>query len=152
MEDFILRVLVVAGIVSIIINMVNDEEDRKTSWIEGFAILLAVVIVVLVTVLNDMKQEKEFIKLNEQAESGKKITIIRDGVKNENLSLEDVLVGDLVILKAGMEIAGDGLVITGFSLKMDESSMTGETKGMNKDTLEKTLEKKENLKRNKGVD
>ena len=64
-DDLILRILIVAGIASIIINVITEEDHRSTAWIEGFAILLAVVIVVLVTALNDLKKEREFQKLNE---------------------------------------------------------------------------------------
>ena len=49
-----------AGIASIIINVAMEEDERSTAWVEGFAILLAVTIVVLVTAWNDLKKEKEF--------------------------------------------------------------------------------------------
>ena len=75
----ILKALVIAGIANMIINMILEEEKRKTAWVEGFAILLAVFIVVFVTAYNDLKKEKQFQKLNEKAEEGKKITIIREG-------------------------------------------------------------------------
>jgi len=51
--------------VLIIINLAVEEEERGTAWIEGFAILIAVAIVVLVTASNDLKKEKEFQRLNE---------------------------------------------------------------------------------------
>ncbi len=72
---------------------------RDIAWIEGASILLAVVIIVLVTVLNNMKKDKEFNKLNDLAESGKRITIVRNGAKNEEGRIQDVLVGDVVLLK-----------------------------------------------------
>lgn len=147
LEDFILRVLVVAGIVSIIINMVMEKDQRNIAWIEGFAILVAVALVVIVTVLNDLKKEREFQKLNDQAEAGKKITVIRNGEELDHMKLEDVLVGDVILLKSGMEIAGDGILVQGYTLTLDESSMTGETKPMAKDSLEKCLEKKHNLEK-----
>lgn len=83
-DDLIMKILIVAGIASIIINVAMEDEERSTAWIEGFAILLAVAIVVMVTAFNDLKKEKEFQKLNEEAESGKLITLIRDGVPNEH--------------------------------------------------------------------
>ena len=79
MDDLILKALVVAGIASIIINLILEEDERATAWIEGVAILLAVAIVVFVTAWNDLKKEQEFQKLNEKAEQGKNITIIRNG-------------------------------------------------------------------------
>lgn len=57
MDDLILKILIIAGIVSIIINVSLEEEERATAWIEGFAILLAVAIVVAVTAWNDLKKE-----------------------------------------------------------------------------------------------
>lgn len=49
----------IAGIASIIIQLVTEEE-KGTAWIEGFAIVMAVVIVVVVTAWNDLKKEQEF--------------------------------------------------------------------------------------------
>ena len=57
MDDLILKALVIAGIASIIINLILEEDERATAWIEGVAILLAVAIVVLVTAWNDLKKE-----------------------------------------------------------------------------------------------
>ena len=75
----ILIILFFAGIFSIIINTIVEEHERSTAWIEGFAILVSVVLVVVVTAYNDLKKEREFQKLNELAESGKVVKIIRDG-------------------------------------------------------------------------
>ena len=41
-----------------------------------------------------------------------------------------------MVLKSGNEIPGDGILIQGYSLSADEASMTGETKPMNKASLE----------------
>lgn len=60
LEDFMLRVLLVAGIVSIILEVISKADERSTAWIEGFAIILAVFIVVTVTAVNDWKKELEF--------------------------------------------------------------------------------------------
>lgn len=130
--------------------MIMEEHERHIAWIEGTAILVSVAIVVLVNVFNDMKKEREFQKLNEMAESGKKVAIIRDGVEDDSGKPEAVLVGDLVTLKSGMEVAGDGYVLQGYSLALDESSMTGETKPMTKNSLANCLAKKQVLIKEKG--
>lgn len=49
------------------------EEDKSIAWLDGFGILVAVMVVVLVTTTNDYKKEKEFIELNKKAESDKKV-------------------------------------------------------------------------------
>ncbi len=151
LDDLILRILIVAGIASIIINTITEDELRSTAWIEGFAILLAVVVVVLVTAMNDLKKEKEFQKLNEEAESGKKVSVLRNGEERDDLKIDDILVGDVVLLKSGNEIAADGVLVQGYSLQIDESSMTGETKSMNKASIQECLKKKNNLVL-KGID
>lgn len=110
-EDLILRILFVAGIVSIGINTWAEEDHREIAWIEGFAILIAVFLVVIVTAVNNLKKEWEFQKLNEEAESGKKVSVIREGKEIDDLKIGDILVGDLVLLKSGNEIPGDGILI-----------------------------------------
>jgi len=150
-EDLILRILFVAGIVSIGINTWAEEDHREIAWIEGFAILVAVFLVVIVTAMNNLKKEREFQKLNEEAEGGKKVSVIRGGAEIDDLQIEDILVGDLVILKSGNEIPGDGILIQGYSLAADEASMTGETKPMAKDSLENCLKKKRDLEK-KGIE
>jgi Ca2+ transporting ATPase len=152
LEDFILRILIVAGIADIVLELIIATGEREIAWIEGFAILVSVFIVTVVTAGNNLKKEKEFAKLNQEAESGKKITIIRNGKVLDQLGNDEVLVGDLVVLKGGMEIAGDGLVVEGFSLQLDESSMTGETKPMSKDSIENCNKKKIDIIRQKGVE
>lgn len=59
-DDLIMKILFVAGIASIIINTWAEEDHRQTAWIEGFAILVAVSLVVIVTAVNNLKKEKEF--------------------------------------------------------------------------------------------
>lgn len=143
LEDFLLRVLIAAGVFSIIVDEIMEKDERATAWIEGFAILVAVFLIVVVTSLNNLKKEKEFRKLNSEAEAGKVVTIIRDGVSKPDMSIEDVEVGDVVIIKSGMENPGDAIVIEGFSIQVDESSMTGESKPMQKETFESCLAKKD---------
>lgn len=137
LDDLILKILIVAGIASIIINVIVEEDHREIAWIEGFAILLAVALVVVVTAYNDLKKEKEFQKLNEKAESGKTIILMRNGVQHDDIQIQNVVAGDVMLIKGGIEIPGDGIVIKGNSITIDESSMTGETKHMKKETLER---------------
>lgn len=146
-----LRVLLVAGVVSIVLEMISAADHRNTAWIEGFAIILAVFIVVTVTAINDRKKELEFQKLNEKMENQKKVNVIRMGVEIDDLSMGDIVVGDIILLKQGLEVPGDGVIIQGFSVTMDESSMTGETKPMCKESIGKCMDKKVELEK-KGIE
>lgn len=143
LNDLTLIVMCVAGVANIIINLIM-EEHKETAWIEGFAILLAVAIVVIVQAVNDMKKETEFQKLNEQAEQGKQIEIVRDG-KEIYHSNSKVLVGDIVKVRGGMEIAGDGILLQGYNVQVDESSMTGETEPIHKASISECIKKRDEI-------
>lgn len=90
LEDFMLRVLLLAGVISIILEMISKPDGRSHAWIEGFAIILAVFVVVLVTAINDRKKELEFQKLNDKMESQKKVTVVRMGIEIDDLSMGDI--------------------------------------------------------------
>ena len=76
-------------------------EHRGTAWIEGFAVLMAVVISATVTAANDYEKERQFIKLNDVADSRKKATVLREKQLIE-LHYDHLLVGDVVFLSEGM--------------------------------------------------
>lgn len=65
-------------------------------WIEGFSILLAVIIITVVASGNNYMKEQQFRKLNEVA-SRKNINVIRNG-HTENISVYDLFVGDIVLI------------------------------------------------------
>lgn len=48
-----MRILIVASLVSIVIEVATNEDHRNTAWIEGFAILVAVIVCCNVTAIND---------------------------------------------------------------------------------------------------
>lgn len=61
-----MRILIVASIVSIAIEVgTADNQKRKIAWIEGFAVMLAVMISATVTAVNDYQKERQFQKLNQ---------------------------------------------------------------------------------------
>jgi magnesium-transporting ATPase (P-type) len=55
LEDLTLRILLVCGFISLVLGVTIDEHP-EIGWIDGFAIILAVVIVVLVTAVNDYQK------------------------------------------------------------------------------------------------
>ena len=75
-----MRVLIVAAVVSIIIDVSTaDESHRSTAWVEGFAILVAVMVCSNVTAFNDYQKERQFQKLNKVADDRKRLTVWRAG-------------------------------------------------------------------------
>jgi P-type Ca2+ transporter type 2B len=138
-----------AAVASIVVNMIMEEDHRSTAWIEGFAILMAVFVSSFVQALNNYQKEKEFQKLNAEAENLKSIKIIRDGQEQE-CKLTECLVGDLVVICGGDEIAADGVIVQAFSIGCDESAMTGETELMEKAALETCIAKRNDFRRRHG--
>ncbi|KAK7245427.1 hypothetical protein RIF29_40273 [Crotalaria pallida] len=94
-------------------------------WYEGGSIILAVFLVVVVSALSNFRQERQFDKLS-KISNDIKVDVVRNG-RPQQISIFDVLVGDVVSLKVGDQIPADGLFLNGHSLQVDESSMTGES-------------------------
>jgi magnesium-transporting ATPase (P-type) len=63
--------------------------------------MVAVIVCSLVTAINNYQKEKQFLKLNEVADSRKKVTLVRGGVQLE-LHQDELVVGDIVTLAEGM--------------------------------------------------
>ena len=71
LQDKTLIILVIAAVISIVLG-VTVEERKEIAWIDGAAILVAVVIVVLVTAGNDWTKEQQFRDLQRKLESDSK--------------------------------------------------------------------------------
>ncbi|XP_022604100.1 plasma membrane calcium-transporting ATPase 2 isoform X2 [Seriola dumerili] len=105
---------------------VEDEGEADAGWIEGAAILLSVVCVVLVTAFNDWSKEKQFRGLQNRIEQEQKFQVVR-GSQVIQLPVSDIAVGDIAQIKYGDLLPADGVLIQGNDLKIDESSLTGES-------------------------
>ncbi|XP_054641820.1 plasma membrane calcium-transporting ATPase 1-like isoform X2 [Dunckerocampus dactyliophorus] len=114
---------------------VEDEGEAQAGWIEGAAILFSVIIVVLVTAFNDWSKEKQFRGLQSRIEQEQKFTVIRKGQVIQ-IPVAEIVVGDIAQIKYGDLLPADGILIQGNDLKIDESSLTGES-----DQVRKSLEK-----------
>lgn len=123
LEDTTLRILIGAAVISLIVGMIENPAD---GWLEGTAILCAVVIVVMVTATNDYIKDKQFRKLSAKADEVS-VTVVRDGGDTEKMGYE-LVVGDIVKIKTGCIVPADGIVLEAFMMKADESSKTGESK------------------------
>ncbi|XP_052554000.1 plasma membrane calcium-transporting ATPase 4-like isoform X3 [Tympanuchus pallidicinctus] len=114
---------------------VEDEGEAQAGWIEGAAILFSVIIVVLVTAFNDWSKEKQFRGLQSRIEQEQKFTVIRKGQVIQ-IPVAEIVVGDIAQIKYGDLLPADGILIQGNDLKIDESSLTGES-----DQVKKSLDK-----------
>ncbi|EER99121.2 calcium-transporting ATPase 5, plasma membrane-type isoform X1 [Sorghum bicolor] len=128
-QDLTLAILMVAAAISLSLGMTT--EGVKDGWYDGGSIFFAVFLVIFVTATSDYRQSLQFQHLNEEKRNIQ-VEVIRGG-KRLVASIFDLVVGDVVPLKIGDQVPADGILIYGHSLAIDESSMTGESKIVNKD-------------------
>ena len=136
-NDRVLIILTIAAIISLALGIYEavgqtppPGQGPSLDWVEGLAIEVAVVIVVLVTGLNDYRREKQFVVLNAKKED-RQVKAIRSG-KTVMISVFDIMVGDILHLESGDSVPADGILISGHGLRCDESSATGESDAMRK--------------------
>ncbi|XP_022240050.1 plasma membrane calcium-transporting ATPase 2-like [Limulus polyphemus] len=149
LQDITLIILEVAAIVSLGLafyeppanieeEVAQDEGEGEAGWIEGVAILVSVIIVVLVTAFNDYTKEKQFRSLQNRIEHEHKFAVIRSGEINQ-IPVSELVVGDICQVKYGDLLPADGIIIQSNDLKVDESSLTGESDHVKKGELHDPL-------------
>ncbi|KAL8703467.1 MAG: hypothetical protein Q9201_003341 [Fulgogasparrea decipioides] len=136
-NDRVLLILTAAALISLALGIYeavgqppDPKEGKSVDWVEGLAITVAIVIVVLVTGLNDYRREKQFSALNAKKDD-RQVKAIRSG-KSVMISVFDVMVGDILHLESGDSIPADGILVGGHGIRCDESSATGESDAMKK--------------------
>ena len=97
---------------------------------EGLAVMVAVALATGVAFLSEYRSDQEFEKLNGDKESIR-VKVQRDGAVH-TVPLEDVVVGELVLLEMGDEIPADGRIGKANELMLDQSLMTGESEAVRK--------------------
>jgi magnesium-transporting ATPase (P-type) len=119
LNDPIVKILLIAlGIKLLLI-------FNKTDLYETIGIAVAVFLASFISVISEYGSEKAFDKLNEENNSID-VKVIRN--KNKQLiNIEEIVVGDILILEQGDKVPADSVIING-ELLLDESLLTGETK------------------------
>jgi calcium-translocating P-type ATPase len=128
-QDFVLIMLLCLGSISIIVEM-STHKGCMTCWIEGFAIIVSVAIVVFITAGIDYCKQFAFIRLNKSLNDSNTKQVIRDG---QQLSVidGDIVVGDILSVNSHnlASIPCDCVLLGPVTqdLLMNESSLTGES-------------------------
>ncbi|XP_076363531.1 plasma membrane calcium-transporting ATPase 2-like isoform X2 [Tachypleus tridentatus] len=136
LQDVTLIILEVAAIISLglafykppenLEEVSRDEGEGEAGWIEGAAILVSVIIVVIVTAFNDYTKERQFRSLQNRIEDEHKFAVLRGGEVHQ-IPVSEIVVGDICQVKYGDLLPADGIIIQSNDLKVDESSLTGES-------------------------
>ena len=123
LQDTTIIMLIICSFVSIALSFYNPgeahpEEDVRTQaasevnleWVEGVAILVAVMLVVFVTAFNDWKKERQFRSLKDKIAQEQLASVIRNS-QVKQINVQDLVVGDICFVKYGDLIPADGIVV-----------------------------------------
>ena len=139
--DEILQILCLCAIIEISIGLSPFTENPGYDAFDGIGIVFAIMVIVITTAVTNYNKEKKFKQLSDENFKKFQVVVTRDGA-NINLSDEDLLVGDKCKIDMGMIIPADGIIINSSNLKLDEASLTGESKLMRKESIENCLKMK----------
>lgn len=128
--DPIIRILLIAlGIKTVFL-------IQNFDWYETVGIVIAIFLASFISTVSEYGSEKAFEKLQEES-SKIKCKVLRNK-KVVEVNIEDVVVGDIVLLESGDRIPADGEIIEG-EITVDESSITGEAKEIYKNIENKIV-------------
>ncbi|KAF9811644.1 hypothetical protein IEO21_06493 [Rhodonia placenta] len=136
LKDKVLVLLSIAAVVSLALGFFQDfgtprpPGEPPVDWVEGVAIIVAILIVVLVGSINDWQKERQFQTLNEKKEE-RGVKVIRAGVERV-IDVHEVVVGDVALLEPGEIVPCDGVFLGGHNVRCDESGATGESDAIRK--------------------
>jgi Ca2+ transporting ATPase len=136
LQDITLVILIICAVISFGLSFYHPGEDSfeavlrpkeaNVEWIEGAAIIIAVLVVVFVTAFNDWTKERQFRGLQSKIELDQKFNVVRNNIVKQ-IPIKDIVVGDICQVKYGDLLPADGVVVQSNDLKVDESSLTGES-------------------------
>lgn len=109
--------LIVAAIIYFILGEPKD----------GAIMLVFVVAIISIEVIQEWKTDKTLKALKDL--SAPRITVLRDGV-DKVINSSDLVPGDVMFIAEGVKVPADGVVLKASTLRVDESSLTGESEGV----------------------
>lgn len=124
--DPIIKILLIALAIKTVFLM------KSFDWYETIGIVIAIFLASFISTISEYGSEKAFEKLQEDS-AKLKCRVKRNG-KIVEVSMDEIVVGDLVLLEAGDKIPADGRMIEG-EITVDESALNGETKEARKKAI-----------------
>lgn len=122
-QDLTLMILAVCAVIALAVGI--PTEGLSQGWYDGVGILVSIVLVVFITATSDYRQSLQF-QLLEDEKKKIDVEVVRGGIRMK-ISIFDLVVGDVVYLSTGDQVPADGLFVSGYSLTIDQSSLTGES-------------------------
>ncbi|MEL7372254.1 MAG: HAD-IC family P-type ATPase, partial [Myxococcota bacterium] len=127
LNDKTLMILIGAAVLALGVEILQGALDANYTphYIDGLAILGAVLIASLVTTLNEARAAKQFEMLS-QVRDDVSVNALRDG-HVIRVSIHDLVVADIVNIGTGDRVPADGRLLYGVDLHVDQSTLTGES-------------------------
>ncbi|KAJ9700467.1 hypothetical protein PVL29_005992 [Vitis rotundifolia] len=122
-KDITILVLLACATLSLCFGI--KEHGLKEGWYDGGSILVAVFLVISVSAVSNYRQNRQFDKLS-KVSNNIHVNVVRNEICQQ-ISIFEIVVGDVVCLRIGDQVPADGLFLDGHSLQVDESSITGES-------------------------
>ena len=119
-KDFMIIVLIAAAIISFVVSILEGKAD----FIDPFIIFSIIMLNAILGVIQEAKAEKSLEALKKMA--APTALVLRDGIKS-TIPSKDLVPGDVILLETGHFIPADARLLTAINLKVDESSLTGES-------------------------
>ena len=138
--DPLIIILMIAGVLSIGISFYEyfGLGEGGEVFFEPAGIFVVILLATGLAFYFELQADKEFTILN-QVNDDEPVEVIRNGNATQ-IPRKDVVVGDIVILNTGEEVAADGELIEAVQLHLDESTLTGEPvcgKSINEEEFDK---------------
>lgn len=130
LADPIIKILLIALAIKTVFLFKNFD------WYETIGIVIAIALASFISTISEYGSEKAFLKMQEEA-SKIKCRVLRNS-KVEEINVDDVVVGDIVLLNSGDKIPADGIIIEG-NISVDESSLNGEAKEAYKEAVKNNI-------------
>lgn len=121
--DPIIKILIIALVVKTLFLFQNFD------WYETIGIVIAIFLASFISTISEYGSEKAFEQLQNDA-SKIKVKAMRNGAVTE-VNIDEIVVGDIVLLNPGDKIPADGKIIKGI-ISVNESNLNGEMKEQNK--------------------
>lgn len=119
-NDFMILVLLCAAAISFLLSLIEGQAD----YADPIIILLVVTLNAILGVIQEAKAEHSLEALKKL--SAPHANVLRDG-KHQNIPSAELVPGDIILLEAGNMIPADARLLKSTGLKVDESSLTGES-------------------------
>lgn len=125
LNDFMVIILISAAFVSFAVSYMQGEKD----FVDSAIILIIVALNAILGLVQESKAEKAIEALKKM--SAPMARVMREG-KITEIDAKEVVVGDILVIETGDFICADARLISGASLKAEESSITGESVAVEK--------------------